>query len=146
MTEISPLVQPNLETKTAISYATPVGGLSARVSRDASEAAARLVIDWLAARVLGVEPAVLTQPNRGRAPLALSRQTAMYLAHVTLGLTLTEVGRMFGRDRTTVAHACALIEDRRDDARTDLTLSLLEGLITAHLRRMGEDAGAGAAR
>lgn len=61
------------------------------------------------------------------APIALARQTAMYLAHVTFGLTFTEVGRLFRRDRTTVAHACAVIEDLRDDPAIDRALSILEG-------------------
>ena len=41
----------------------------------------------------------------------------MYLAHVTCGLSLTEVGEVFARDRTTVAHACGRVEDLRDDRR-----------------------------
>jgi hypothetical protein len=50
----------------------------------------------------------------------------MYLAHIGGGLNLSEVGRLFGRDRTTVAHACSLIEDARDDERFDRMLDLLE--------------------
>jgi chromosomal replication initiation ATPase DnaA len=42
---------------------------------------------------------------------------------------LTEVGRLFARDRTTVAHACSLIEDRREDAPFDRALELLEGVM-----------------
>ena len=58
--------------------------------------------------------------------VALARQVAMYLAHVVCGLTLTDTGRLFGRDRTTVAHACCVIEDRRDDPLFDRALDLLE--------------------
>ncbi len=50
----------------------------------------------------------------------------MYLAHVGCGLSLTQTGRLFGRDRTTVAHACGVIEDRRDDPVFDRVLDLLE--------------------
>jgi hypothetical protein len=50
----------------------------------------------------------------------------MYLAHVAGGLPLTEVGRLFARDRTTVAHACAMVEDRRDDPAFDRCLGFLE--------------------
>ena len=39
----------------------------------------------------------------------------MYLAHTMFSVLMTEVGLHFGRDRTTVAHACALVEDRRDE-------------------------------
>jgi chromosomal replication initiation ATPase DnaA len=53
----------------------------------------------------------------------------MYLAHVAGGLTLTDVGRRFGRDRTTVAYACLLIEERRDDPRLDRALDLIEAIL-----------------
>lgn len=78
---------------------------------------------------------------RGRSPVAQARQTAMYLAHVTFGLSLTRVGICFGRDRTTVRHACALTEDRRDDPAWELGLAALEvglvalrGTLAAELR------------
>lgn len=50
----------------------------------------------------------------------------MYLGHVVNGLTFTELGRLHARDRTTVAHGCALIEDARDNPAFDRTLSALE--------------------
>jgi chromosomal replication initiation ATPase DnaA len=56
----------------------------------------------------------------------------MYLAHVVGGLSMSEISRLFGRDRTTVAHACARVEDRRDDAVFDRSLDFLElGLMAA---------------
>ena len=61
--------------------------------------------------------------------VALARQIAMYLAHTIFSLPLTEVGHQFGRDRTTVSHACALVEDRRDDEVFDTTISQLESLL-----------------
>ena len=64
--------------------------------------------------------------SRRTANVVRPRQVAMYLAHIGCGLTLTEVGRLFARDRTTVAHACGLIEDLRDAAPFDRTLELLE--------------------
>jgi chromosomal replication initiation ATPase DnaA len=51
---------------------------------------------------------------------------ALYLVHVAYGFTLTQVGTMFRRDRTTVAHACIIIEDRRDDLAFDVLLDDLE--------------------
>jgi chromosomal replication initiation ATPase DnaA len=54
---------------------------------------------------------------------------AMYLAHIMLGLSLTEVGDRFGRDRTTVAHACARVEDGRDDPVFDAAVTRLEAVI-----------------
>jgi len=44
-----------------------------------------------------------------------ARQLAMYLVHTLLSRTYQEVGVLFDRDRTTVSHACARIEDQRED-------------------------------
>lgn len=65
--------------------------------------------------------------------MARARQVAMYLAHVACGMSLTEVGRTFARDRTTVSHACGVIEDGRDDPTFDRTLELLEQVVYALL-------------
>ena len=67
--------------------------------------------------------------TRGSPDAALARQAAMYLAHVGCGLTFTEIGRLFSRDRTTVAHACGRIEDRRESVPFDRALELLEGVV-----------------
>jgi chromosomal replication initiation ATPase DnaA len=88
----------------------------------------RLISMVAAARGLAV-PALLS-PTRGKAPVALARQIAMYLMHVVLSRSLKQTGTLFGRDRTTVAHACALIEDLREDPRFDAALDTLETLIT----------------
>ncbi|CAD5298790.1 DnaA protein helix-turn-helix [Bosea sp. 62] len=77
-------------------------------------------------------PAGALRTGRGQRRIAFARQLAMYLTHVGFGLTLTQVGACFERDRTTVRHACALVEDRRDQPAFDLAVSALEtGL--AHL-------------
>lgn len=44
-----------------------------------------------------------------------ARQLAMYLVHTLLSRNYEEVGVLFDRDRTTVSHACARIEDQRED-------------------------------
>jgi hypothetical protein len=70
-----------------------------------------------------------SRPQAGPVPVraaAFARQIAMYLAHVGFGLSMAEIGRAFGRDRTTVVHACHLIEDRRDEVRFDHLLDHLE--------------------
>ncbi len=64
--------------------------------------------------------------SRGRAEVAFARQVAMYLAHTRLGLPLSRVGAAFGRDRTTAAHACQTVEERRDDPTVDALLERLE--------------------
>lgn len=92
------------------------------------ESACRL-IESLVAAALGIGIADLRGESRGRAAVAFARQTAMYLAHVHFGLSLSEVGRTFGRDRTTVAHACARVEDRRDDPKFDRIVGCLESAL-----------------
>ena len=68
----------------------------------------------------------LRAPTRCSASAAFARQTAMYLAHVVLQQSFSAIGRLFCRDRTTAAHACALVEDRRDDPAIDNLLQMLE--------------------
>lgn len=81
---------------------------------------------------------MLLHASRCRADIAAVRQLAMYLTHVLLGRTFTQVGASFGRDRTTVSHACALIEDKRDDPRFDAAVCRLEKM--AALAGLGFDA------
>lgn len=70
--------------------------------------------------------------SRMRLATASARQLAMYLCHTFLGLSLTEVGQFFGRDRTTVAHACRQVEDGRDEGGpADLRILSLETRIAA---------------
>ena len=74
--------------------------------------------------------------TRGAPYVAFVRQSAMYLSHVAFGVSLSEVGRCFGRDRTTAAHACRLIEDRRDDPAVDAVLGSLENACRTLRRRL----------
>ena len=77
----------------------------------------------------------LMRTTRGRAGVALARQIAMYLAHVVGGESLTDIGQHFRRDRTTVAHACRLVEQRRDDPNFDRVLQLLEWVLPVFANR-----------
>lgn len=90
--------------------------------------------------MMRVPPATLRSSRRGRRPVAWGRQLAMYLAHVCFGLTYTRVGICFGRDRTTVRHACNLVEDRRDDPALDLALAAAEAGLAALGGRLAEAA------
>jgi chromosomal replication initiation ATPase DnaA len=78
----------------------------------------------------------LSGPTRGCAKVALARQTAMYLARVCLGLTLSEAAALYGRDRTTAAHACRVIEDLRDDSQFDARLTAIEGQLSRKVGRV----------
>lgn len=80
-------------------------------------------------QVFGVDQSELLGPSRGLSHVAHARQVAMYLARVDGNMQLTEIGRAFGRDRTTVRHACSIVEDRRDNPDYDLTLVLIAGII-----------------
>ena len=97
----------------------------------------RLAIELAVVRVFGVDNHALEQNSRGVARVALARQVAMYLAHVGCGLSMTAAGRLFGRDRTTVAHACLIVEDRRDDPMFDRALDLLEWAVPVMVLRPG---------
>jgi chromosomal replication initiation ATPase DnaA len=86
---------------------------------------ARLALDLAMASAFGIETGALWAGSRGVKDIAFARQVAMYLAHVSCGMTLTDVGAMFGRDRTTVSYGCLKVEFRRDDPMFDRTLDLL---------------------
>jgi chromosomal replication initiation ATPase DnaA len=79
-------------------------------------------------RVFDVEIDLMRLPSRGRPKVALARQVGMYLAHVACGLSLTEAGQLFGRDRTTVSHACRVVEERRENSDFDRAVQLLENV------------------
>ncbi len=108
----------------------------AAVRDDLGVHAPREAIEQAVVQVFGVGQEDLRRITRGRANVALARQVAMYLAHVVCGMTLTDTGRLFGRDRTTVAHACSVIEDRRDDPLFDRALDLLGWVVPAITTRL----------
>ena len=91
---------------------------------------ARLVREAVA-YAFKVSPDEMTAPTRRSSAVAFARQVAMYLAHVSFELSLTRVAQTFGRDRTTAAHACHVVEDRRDDPDFDERLDRLEGFLRA---------------
>lgn len=74
----------------------------------------------------GLDASELETGMHGSKRLAFARQIAMYLAHVGFGLNFESIGRAFGRDRTTVAHACRVVEDGRDDIWFDCRVTTLE--------------------
>ena len=90
--------------------------------------------DWFAftarrlvAKEFEVAESELRRTNRCAQPIAFARQVAMYMAHVAYQLSYDEVAAAFGRDRTTVAYACAAVEDARDDAGLEAQLDKVEG-------------------
>lgn len=109
-------------------------GVGAAAVFGGSDTASRRACDAVIALVSSqkhVPIQLLIGRGRGRLDAARARQLAMYLSHVVFGRTLTEIGAAFGRDRTTVSYACALIEDMRDDPAFDAEVTRLEGRLEA---------------
>src|SRR5688572_22331850 len=104
---------------------------SARTARRFCDTAALAV-----AAAFAVPAGELHARTRRSSYVALARQSAMYLSHVAFGVSLSDVGRSFGRDRTTAAHACRLIEARRDDPAVDAVLGSLENACDMLRRRL----------
>ncbi len=104
---------------------------------DAALGRLKATIDASVAVVYGIDVTLIQGSSRGQAHVALARQVAMYLAHCVFGIPHADVGRIFNRDRTTVRHACALVEDRRDDPVFDRTLANLEEIVGRMARVSG---------
>jgi Bacterial dnaA protein helix-turn-helix len=77
------------------------------------------------------QEASLLGPTRGSPDQATARQIAMYLSHVGFGMSLQRTAAAFGRDRSTIAHACHKMEDARDRDSIDLLLEQLEQALSA---------------
>lgn len=71
------------------------------------------------AAAFGVSESDLRGTSRLRGVMR-ARQVAMYLARELTGLSLPRLGTAFGRDHTTVLHACRKVED---DTTSDLALA-----------------------
>jgi hypothetical protein len=93
----------------------------------------------IAAALFNVSGRDLRRPGRSSFGVSRVRQIAMYVTHVVLGLSMHEVGRGFARDRTTVLHACHLVEDMRDDADFDAIVVMTEKVARAAFRRGEND-------
>ena len=92
------------------------------------EKAAQLAAGMVA-YATGVRLEEVLSSSRGAPEAALARQAAMYLAHVAFAMSLSRVANAFGRDRSTVAHACHLMEERREDAQVDAWLDAMEAAL-----------------
>lgn len=95
------------------------------------------MMDILAA-CFSVSTCDLRSQDRAIAPVARVRQIGMYVCHVALGMTMSEVAKGFARDRTTIVHACHLIEDLRDDMDFDRICSTVERIARAAFHHFPE--------
>lgn len=120
---MSPLPAPSVSRPPSGSV-SPSQGYRPRRSKPCCQIAVAV-----AAADAGVGVEALLSHSRSTAPVALARQLAMYLAHVGLGLPQASVAASFGRDRSTVAHACRRIEELRDAAPFDHKVGRLEACL-----------------
>ncbi len=90
----------------------------------------RLACLYLVAANVGIAhniPAfAIMASKRGRARVVSARQRAQYLCHVGFAMSFTNIGKMFLRDRTTIAKACQNVEESRDNPSHDMALLLME--------------------
>lgn len=80
----------------------------------------------------GVTRAQLMASTRSSRDVAWARQVAVHLCHLVMPeLSWSELGRLFGRDRTTVRHAHLKVADWRDLEDLDHRLEELQRVCTA---------------
>jgi len=101
------------------------------LAKRAEDAAAAELAANVVSYALGVPADAIVDDARGCSQTAYARQLAMYLCHVAFELSMSRVASAFGRDRSTVAHACHAIEDRRDEDQFDLWMASLEAMMRA---------------
>lgn len=77
----------------------------------------------------GIVETNLVKPHKAGRHLRFARQVAMYLAHIVYELNHTQIGRLFSKDRSTVSHACKVVEDSREDGVFDMKLIRLENFL-----------------
>ncbi|MGQ0533155.1 MAG: helix-turn-helix domain-containing protein [Caulobacteraceae bacterium] len=104
--------------------------MSALLKRADDGAAAELAAS-VASFALGVPELAILDTARGGTQTAFARQVAMYLCHTGFQLSLARIAAAFGRDRSTVAHACHVIEDRREEPQFELWIAGLEAMMHA---------------
>lgn len=87
------------------------------------------LVDELVSRTYRLPRSALYAQTRCRKSVAFARQVAMYLSHVSLSYPLKDIAAHYRRDRTTVAHACRTVEDRREAEDIELTICSLESAL-----------------
>ena len=81
------------------------------------------------AHAYGVPLDELRAPKRGAAQTALARQVAMYLTHIVFAVSMGDIAKSFGRDRSTACYAIQRVEALRDDPELNRTLGWLEATL-----------------
>jgi chromosomal replication initiation ATPase DnaA len=85
---------------------------------------------FVVGQVYGVPVEEMRRPTRGRPQAARARQIAVHMARSVFGLSHKQLAAEFRRDRSTVHHACHVIEGMRGaNAEFDSTLKWMESLL-----------------
>ncbi len=74
--------------------------------------------------------------RRGRQKVSDARQVSQYLCHIGFQQSFSTIGKIFKRDRTSVAHACQRVEGERDKPKNDLAIECLEWGVMALARSL----------
>lgn len=80
----------------------------------------------VAAYALGQNPDEVMEDARGDRRINAVRKLAIYLTYTAFGMSLARCAVVFSRDRSTIAHACQAVENRRDEASFDEWVDGLE--------------------
>jgi chromosomal replication initiation ATPase DnaA len=81
-------------------------------------------------QVYGVPVTEMRAPTRGRPLVARARQIAIHLARSVFAMSHKQLAAEFGRDRSTICHACQLIDGMRAaDGEFDSALRWMEALL-----------------
>ena len=75
---------------------------------------------------LGVPFRDVFDRNNRAGDTVMIRQLALYVLYNVCEMSQSRIGRMFGRDRTTVRYACNAVEDQRDYDVFDITIERIE--------------------
>lgn len=105
--------------------------------RQSDHARAQLAMAAVALE-FGVAEARIRRTRGGSPRCQFARQIAMYLTHIVYELNVSRVARAFSRDRSTVSHACRVVEESREDQMLDEQLTALERFLMTAPAPRGE--------
>jgi Bacterial dnaA protein helix-turn-helix len=74
-------------------------------------------------------------PTRSIAEHAFVRQLAVYMTNTTFAQNFTAIGRTFGRERSTISHACTLVESARQTPHINTALVALDHALREWMRQ-----------
>ena len=96
------------------------------ILKEVSDRARAQLAVGVVAFALGYDPGEMIDELRRTKRNSTARHLAMYLAYTAFEMSLSRCAAAFGRDRSTVSHACRAVEDRREEAAFDQWIDGLE--------------------